>query len=225
MQAIGWIPIALSAAFIVSGLVGRRKGAVALALTAFAGVAAVGAVRGGQLDRMKADSGRQASASRGEPAVARSITIGKTADELRHCWLDPQTLPQVVAGFATLWTSGDGRTHWKVEAPLGRTYEWDSETVDRPGKDIGWRSLPDAAISNEGSLRFDPAPADRGTVATLHFRFNPPGGILGDGLLKLQGTTPLDLVADRALRRFKSLVETGEIPTTGRQPAARADTR
>ena len=42
---------------------------------------------------------------------------------------------------------------------------------------------------------------------------------------KLLGTTPLDLAADGVLRRFKSLVETGEIPTTERQPAARADTR
>lgn len=225
MQGMSWIPIALSAAFIVSGLAGRRKGAVALALTAFAGVAAVGALRGGQLDRMEAGSGRQASASSGEPEVERSITIGTTADELRHFWLDPRTLPQVMAGFATLRTTGDGRMHWKVEGPLGRIYEWDAEIVDRPGEDIGWRSLPNATISNEGSIRFDPAPADRGTVATLHFRFDPPGGTLGDGLLKLLGTTPLDLVADRALRRFKSLVETGEMPTTGRQPAARANTR
>ncbi|VXC95912.1 hypothetical protein BURKHO8Y_70064 [Burkholderia sp. 8Y] len=37
MQSIGWIPVALSAALIVSGLVGRKKGAVALALTACAG--------------------------------------------------------------------------------------------------------------------------------------------------------------------------------------------
>jgi uncharacterized membrane protein len=94
-----------------------------------------------------------------------------------------------------------------------------------PGKSIGWRMLSNAAISNEGSVRFHPAPADRGTVATLHFRFDPPGGTVGDGMLKVPGTTPLDLIADRALRRFKSLVETGEIPTTGRQPAARADTR
>jgi uncharacterized membrane protein len=61
-------------------------------------------------------------------------------------------------------------------------------------------------------------------VVTLHVRFDPPGGALGEGLLKLLGSTPLDLVADAALRRFKNLVETGEIPTTVRQPAARADT-
>ncbi|XYJ09808.1 SRPBCC family protein [Telluria sp. B2] len=218
VQDLGWIPLALGAAAILAGLGGRRKGAAALAVTAVAG--AVGAMRSAQTEREKAG---------GEPEVERSITIGKTADELRHYWLDPKTLPQVMAGFATVRASGEGRMHWKVEGPLGNAWEWetetvDRETVDRPGEDIGWRSLPDAAIPNEGWVRFQPAPAGRGTVATLRFRFDPPAGALGEGLLKLLGTTPLDMVADTALRRFKNLVETGEIPTTERQPAARADT-
>ena len=226
MQGLGWIPIALGTAAIVAGLGSRKRGTTTLALTAFAGVAAAAAVRDAQLGRGEADSKGQGGASGGEPEVERSITIGKTADELRHCWLDPRTLPQIMAGFATVRAIGDGRMHWKVEGPLGRAYEWDSETVDdRPGEGIGWRSLPNAAISNEGSVRFHPAPADRGTVATLHFRFDPPGGALGAAAVKLLGTTPLDLAADQALHRFKSLVETGEIPTTERQPAARADTR
>jgi uncharacterized membrane protein len=223
MQDLGWIPIALGAAAIVARLGGRKKGAAALALTAVAGAAAVGAVRGVQHGRGRADSKGQ-GASDGKPEVERSITIGKTADELRHYWLDPRTLPQIMAGFATVHAAGDGRMHWKVEGPLGRLWEWDSETVDRPGEGIGWRSLPDGAISNEGWVRFQSAPAGRGTVLTLRVRFDAPGGALGGGVLKLLGTTPLDLVADGALRRFKNLVETGEIPTTVRQPAARADT-
>ncbi len=218
VQDLGWIPLALGAAAILAGLGGRRKGAAALAVTAVAG--AVGAMRNAQTEREKAG---------GEPEVERSITIGKSADELRQYWLDPRTLPQVMAGFATVRASGGGRMHWKVEGPLGHAWEWETETVgretmDRPGEGIGWRSLPEAAIPNEGWVRFQPAPAGRGTVATLRFRLDPPAGPLGEGLLKLLGTTPLDMVADGALRRFKNLVETGEIPTTERQPAARADT-
>jgi hypothetical protein len=49
--------------------------------------------------------------------------------------------------------------------------------------------------------------------------------MLGDRAAELLGSTPLNLAVDGALRRFKSLAETGEIPTTERQPAARADTR
>jgi uncharacterized membrane protein len=214
LHNVGWIPIALGAAAIVAGLGGRTKGAAALALTA----GAVGAMRGVQSGR-----GKQ-GATTGWAEVERSITIGKSADELRRYWLDPRTLPQVMARFASVRAAGEGRMHWKLEGPLGHAYEWDAETVELPRGEIGWRSLPDAAIPNEGSVRFAPAPADRGTVVTMHVRFDPPGGALGEGLLKLLGSTPLHLVADAALRRFKNLVETGEIPTTVRQPAARADT-
>jgi uncharacterized membrane protein len=220
MQNLGWVPIALGAAAVVAGLGGRKKGAAAfkltaVALTAAAGASAVSAMRSAQSGRGKTG---------GEPEVERSITIGKTADELRQHWLDPRTLPQIMAGFATVRATGDGRMHWKVEGPLGHTHEWDTETVDRSGEGIGWRSLSDGAVSNEGWIRFHPAPAGRGTVATLRFRFEPPGGALGDWVLDLLGTTPLDLVAEGVLRRFKNLVESGEIPTTARQPAARADT-
>ena len=41
--------------------------------------------------------------------------------------------------------------------------------------------------------------------------------------MRLLGVAP-KLIAEKALRHFKSLVETGEIPTTAHQPAARADT-
>nr|WP_314626548.1 SRPBCC family protein [uncultured Noviherbaspirillum sp.] len=221
MQVIDWIPVALGAAAIAAKLGGRNKGAAALARTPGGGAAAVSAVRGVPPVLGKA----LGKAQGGEPEVERSITIGKTADELRHSWLDPRTLPQIMAGFATVHAADDGRMHWKLEGPLGRSYEWDSEALDQPGEAVGWRSLSNAAISNEGTVRFHPAPAGRGTVATLRLRFDAPRGALGEGLLQLLGTTPLDLVADGALRRFKNLVETGEIPTTVRQPAARADTR
>ena len=206
-QDSGWVPLAL-------------------ALTALAGVAAVGVLRGGQLDREKAQTKREGSAFLDKLEVERSITIGKTADELYKSWRDPNTLSRIMADFATVHANGDGRMHWKVEAPLGHAYEWETETADdRPGERSGWRSLPNAAVSNEGSVSFRPAPADRGTVVTLRLRFDPPDVALGNAALKLLGTKPLGLVIDGVLRRFKSLVETGEIPTTERQPAARADTR
>lgn len=217
---LGWIPVALGAAAVVARLGGRRHGAMALALTAVAGAGAVSALRGGQLDPNKAARARQSA----EPVVERALTIGKPADVLRTSWQDPRTLPQIMAGFAGVRSTGEGRMHWKLEGPLGRVLEWDTEAVDRPGEGIGWRSLPGAAIPNDGLIRFQPGPADRGTVATLRVRFDQPGGALAGEVLDLFGNTPLNLLVEGVLRRFKSLVETGEIPTTARQPAARAET-
>ena len=207
-QGAGWIPVAVG-------------------LTALAGVTAL-AMRnayGGHIERRYERSPGRKSASPSKPEVERSITIGRSADELRECWQDPETLTQIMAGFATVHGSGGGRMHWKVEGPLGRSYEWDSEAVDGgPGESIGWRSVDGADLPNQGSVRFHSATGNRGTVATLHFRFDPPDGALG-AAAKLLRHKPLGLAADGVLRRFKSLVETGEIPTTERQPAARADTR
>ena len=226
MHDLGWLPVALGAAAIVAGLGARKRGTAVLALTALAGVTAVGALRGLQPDGTTSGGKGRGGASTDVRQVERSITIGKGGEELRRAWLEPETLPQIMAGFATVHATGNGRMHWKVNGPLGSAWEWYSETAaDQPGDGIVWRSSSDAAIWNEGSVRFSSAPADRGTVATLRFRFDPPSGVLGDAVVQLLGHTPLDLAADGVLRRFKSLVETGEMPTTERQPAARAETR
>jgi uncharacterized membrane protein len=54
------------------------------------------------------------------------------------------------------------------------------------------------------------APGDRGTELTVELWYEPPAGDLGAAALKLTGTDlPTQLADD--LRRFKQLVETGEI--------------
>jgi uncharacterized membrane protein len=158
------------------------------------------------------------------PEVYRSITIGKSAAEIYRSWRDPQNLRRVMEHFAEVGTAGENRQHWKVLGPLGQSFEWEAQVVEEhPAEFLRWVSLPGAELPNEGSLRLTAAPGDRGTEVKLHFRFDPPGGILGDAAVKLLGFVPR-MVAEKALRRFKSLVETGEIPTTEHQPAARADT-
>lgn len=208
---LGWIPIALGGVAIVAALDGRKRSAAVLAVAA------------GTLGTLHQVQSRHA-ATAGAPEVERSITIGKSVDELRQHWRDPATLPQIMSGFAALQPSGAGRLHWKIDGPLGRACEWDTETLDQSDQDLGWRALAGSRVVHEGSVRFRPAPPGRGTVVTLRLRFEPPGGALGEWLVELLGIFPLRLVADGALRRFKNLVESGEIPTTARQPAARADT-
>src|SRR4051812_30365374 len=68
-QGIGWVAITLGTAAIVAGLGSRNKGAMALALTAFAGATAAEAMRRAQLDHGKAGSNGQVGAAVGKPAV------------------------------------------------------------------------------------------------------------------------------------------------------------
>lgn len=219
---------ALDLATVAGGLESSKRGNALLALLALGGVTAMDVACGRQLgrDRGTGGNGHGAGAPADAPETERSVTIGKSAQELYERWRDPKTLSRVMAPFATVRASETGGTHWQVEGLLGHTLDWTMETVDdRPGEAIGWRSLPGAQVPSEGSVRFRPATGGRGTVATLRIRFDPPGGVLGDAVAKLRGGLIPATIADMALHRFQSLVETGEIPTTERQPAARADTR
>ena len=170
-------------------------------------------------------SGRRGSSEPGAPAdavaVERTVTVGKSADELYESWRDPETLARVMGHFADVTATAEDRQRWTVDAPLGRSVEWESRIVaDQPGEYLRWESLAGADLPNEGSVRFRPAAGDRGTEVTLRLHFDPPGGALVGATLNRLGIVP-DALAGTALRRFKSLVETGEIPTLERNPSAR----
>lgn len=153
--------------------------------------------------------------------VERSITIDESADELHQLWRDPEDLSRVVGHFAEVTAESEDRQHWSVEGPLGWSVEWDAEVVeDRPGEVLRWESVEDGALLSEGSVRFRPAPGDRGTEVTLRLQFDPPGGALGGAAMERLGFVPATL-ANETLRRFKSLAETGEIPTLERNPSGR----
>jgi uncharacterized membrane protein len=160
-------------------------------------------------------------ASAETPEVECSITIGKSANELYRFWREPQNLSQILGEVGQVTQVSGGRQHWVVNGPFNQRLEWDTQIVeDRPGEMVRWKSVDGASLPNEGLVHFRPAPGDRGTEVTLYFRFDPPGGTLGNTLAKRLGIVPR-MAAEKVLRRFKSLVETGEIPTLKHNPAAR----
>jgi uncharacterized membrane protein len=154
--------------------------------------------------------------------VQRTLTIGATPDVLYRLWQEPETLNRVMGHAGQVTANADGSHHWEIPGPLGRTWAWDTQVVTaQPGELIRWESMPGTAFSNAGEIRFRPGPPDWGTETTLHITFKLPGGIPGEGaVLKLMNPAP-QLLLGQALRRFKSLAETGEIPTLHNQPAVR----
>jgi uncharacterized membrane protein len=164
----------------------------------------------------------EASSPNGTSGIARTLTIGAQPDVLYQLWQQPDTLSQVMDHVGQVTANADGSYHWELPGPLGQTLAWDTRTVTEiPGELIRWESVAGAAISNAGEIRFRPGPADWGTETTLHITVSLPLGIPGEGvILKLMNPAP-QLLLGQVLHRFKSLAETGEIPTLSHQPAVR----
>jgi uncharacterized membrane protein len=140
-----------------------------------------------------------------------SVTVAKSAQEAYEWWRRLDDLPQFMAHLDEVRTTGAGRSHWRASAPFGRTVEWDAEIVDdAPGQRIAWRSVDRATIDNEGEVRFVPAPGDRGTEVHVRVRYNLPGGRLAAAAARYFGEEPHQQLDDD-LRRFKQVVETGEV--------------
>jgi uncharacterized membrane protein len=143
--------------------------------------------------------------------VTRGTTIKRDRHTVYQFWRDFSNLPQFMAHVQSVVSSGDRRSHWVVTAPAGQTVEWDAEIVeDRAPEYISWRSIDGSDIRHEGSVRFDEAPADRGTEVHVDLRYDAPGGQAGAAIAKLFGEEPTQQIGDD-LRRLKQVLETGEV--------------
>lgn len=157
----------------------------------------------------------------GAPEVERTLTIGATAPDLYERFRSGADLPAIWGHMADISPAEDGRTRWAVHGPLGRTWSWETKlTAERRSDVLSWAATEGADVPMEGTLTLRPAPRDQGTEATLSVTFEPPGGRLGRAVADHLDLVPREFLST-ALRRWKALVETGEIPTTDRNPAAR----
>jgi uncharacterized membrane protein len=155
---------------------------------------------------------------KGGHIVARAVTIRKPAAELYAYWRDFSKLATFMDNVERVDVLDGQRSHWVVRAPGGKTVEWDARiTEEREGQLIGWASEEGADVVNSGRVEFRAAGA-RGTVVVATIAYDPPGGTLGKLVAKLFQREPA-IQARRDLRRFKQLMETGEIATSSRTRA------
>lgn len=147
--------------------------------------------------------------------VAEAVTINRPAQDLYEFWRDPTNLVQVMDNIKSIEPIDRDRSRWTVKAPAGSEVSWESVvTNDVPGKEITWQSAEGADVANSGRIEFRDA-GDRGTVVRATIAYDPPGGKLGQIIAKLFQREPR-IQARRDLRRFKQLMETGEIATAAR---------
>jgi len=150
--------------------------------------------------------------------VEKSVTINRPAEDLYRFWRDFANLPRFMKHLESVRVSGERRSHWVAHGPAGTNAEWDAEiSEDRPNQLIAWRSLDGADVDNAGTVRFEPATGGRGTVVRVVFDYTPPAGAFGAAVARLFGEEPSQQV-EGDLRRFKNIMEAGEIPSTTGQP-------
>jgi uncharacterized membrane protein len=159
-------------------------------------------------------------AHRGDTLVGRSVSINRPRPELYEFWRDFRNFPRFMENIEEVSVGEAAVSHWTVSAPAGRTVEWDAEiSEDRMNELIAWRSLPDAGVRNSGRVEFRDSTTGRGTIVTVTVVYDPPGGSAGKLVAKLFQKEP-NIQARQDLRRFKQLMETGEISTAQPPDAA-----
>lgn len=217
------LTLATGGTLFVRGL--RRRGIRGLAMAAGGGWLLYRGIRDRPLFGSRSPSsgiGTGSVASTQEPAVVeRSVTVDLDAEDLHEYWRQPGYLSEVMGQFAQVTPADEDRLHWRIEAPMGKDISWETRFVeDTPGEVLRWETVEGAPVDSEWMVRFRDAPGEQGTEVTLRADFDPPGGRLGAAALGRLDFA-LESAVATSLNRFKSLAETGEVPTLEGNPSAR----
>ena len=149
--------------------------------------------------------------------VERAVTIDRPRDELFAFWRNFENLPRFMEHLVSVRVDTPTRSHWEAKAPGGKTVEWDAEIVNEvPYEIIAWKSVGEPDVANAGAVNFFDAPGGRGTIVRVTLDYEPPAGRLGAMLSHFTAEEP-DRQIREYLRKFKQLMETGEITTSARR--------
>ena len=155
--------------------------------------------------------------------LTAAIVIDRPRQDLYSHWRKLVTLPLFMTHLKHIEVKDDRLSHWVATSLVGTTMEWDAEiTEDRPNEFIAWRSVEGSEVDHTGSIRFKPAIGGRGTLVTVEMDYRPPLGTVGSAIAAWFGEDPNQTVK-MDLRRFKQVMETGEVITTEGQPAGREE--
>ncbi|MGH9522095.1 MAG: SRPBCC family protein [Terriglobales bacterium] len=150
-----------------------------------------------------------------------AFTINKPVSEVYRYWRDLEGLPKFMRHLESVRKLDDRHSEWTMRGPMGARFTWQSEIVDQAeDRYIVWRSMPGSIVESSSSLQFREAPGGRGTELVAAMHYGRIGNYVGKGLAEILGTVP-ERVLREELRRFKQLLEAGEIPTVEGQTSGR----
>lgn len=235
---LGWVTVGVGVAQLVipeqvARFVGIRPTASAIASMRYRGVREIGSglallTRTGRLGaaaalgvtaadltrtwQLSRDEETGTSSSSDAIRAAAAITIGRPIEEVYTFWRTFDNFPLFMRNLESVRLTGDRLSHWTVRGPAGYAAEWDAEIVtDQANHMISWRSLPGSRVENRGAVRFEEAPAGRGTEVHVELGYSPPAGRIGHAAAWVFGQSPRQQMRE-GLRRVKQMLEVGEIP-------------
>jgi uncharacterized membrane protein len=153
--------------------------------------------------------------------VVKSVTINKSPAELYDFWRNFENLPRFMNHLESVKVLDEKRSEWTAKAPLGTRVSWNAViSEDVRNERIAWTSYGESDVKNSGRVEFLPT-VERGTEVKVTIRYEPPAGALGKIAAYFLTEEPETQVTED-LRRFKRLMETGEIITVEGQTSGRA---
>lgn len=195
-------------------------GAAAAALAA--GAAALFFRNSGRDDRPADDAPNWTARDRaGErDVIGKTMLVNRPRADLFKAWSEVERFPDFMENVQSVERLGDDRSRWTILGPANREVVIVSRiTRTVPDREISWQSEPDSELAISGKVSFHEAPGKRGTHVTLVMAYSPPGGTIGKAVATLFQRDPATQ-ARRNLRRFKQLMETGEV-TVNSSPSGR----
>ncbi len=144
--------------------------------------------------------------------ITSTVTINKPRAEVYQFWRQLDNLPKFMEHLESVQQLGPKRSHWNARIPGGiGSISWGADIIaERENELIAWRSLPAADIDNAGEVRFSDAPSSGETIVQASISYRPPAGAMGGMAAKLLNPMLKEMIL-KDIRRFKRLMETGEI--------------
>jgi uncharacterized membrane protein len=146
-----------------------------------------------------------------------AITVNRPVAEVFAFWHDVQNLPRFLEQLQSVRDLGAGRSRWRQTDGSGAEIEFDVElTAQEINERVAWRSLEGSEIESSGEVTFTTAPGGRGTEVRAAVHRPKGGGLAAAAAAVLDGDGSQQVRDD--LRRFKQLLETGEVVRSEASP-------
>ncbi len=149
--------------------------------------------------------------------VSRTITILGDRAQIYAYWRNLENLPNFMKHIKKVNKLSEQRYAWEAEIQ-GETYRWNAEiTEEVKNKLLAWRASQPTDIQHEGRVEFNDAPGGSGVELKVVMQYHAAKTAIGKKFLDMLNPVFEQKIRED-IRKFKRMVEVGELPELHPQP-------